>query len=83
MRYVSASDAKQKLAALLDAAQREPVMIRRQKRDVAVVLSAEEYVRVCDLNRKEFQRFTDRVSKRAVQRGLTEKNLNEILADEE
>lgn len=28
MRYVSASDAKQKLAALLDAAQREPVMIR-------------------------------------------------------
>ena len=83
MRYVSASDAKQKLAALLDAAQREPVMIRRQKRDVAVVLSAEEYQRVCDLNRKEFQRFADRVGKRAVQRGLTEKKLHEILADEE
>jgi antitoxin (DNA-binding transcriptional repressor) of toxin-antitoxin stability system len=29
MRYVSATDAKQRLAALLDAAQREPVMIRR------------------------------------------------------
>ena len=29
MRYVSAGDAKHKLAALLDAAQREPVMIRR------------------------------------------------------
>lgn len=83
MRYVSASDAKQKLAALLDVAQREPVMIRRQKRNVAVVLSAEEYERVCDLNRKEFQRFADRVSKRAVQRGLTEKKLHEILADEE
>ena len=27
MRYVSATDAKQRLAALLDAAQREPVMI--------------------------------------------------------
>ena len=38
MRYVSASDAKQKLASILDAAQREPVMIRRQKRDVAVLL---------------------------------------------
>ena len=40
MQYVSASDAKQRLAAILDTAQREPVMIRRQKRDVAVVLSA-------------------------------------------
>ena len=39
MQYVSASVAKQRLAAILDTAQREPVMIRRQKRDVAVVLS--------------------------------------------
>jgi hypothetical protein len=30
MQYVSASDAKQRLAAILDTAQREPVMIRRQ-----------------------------------------------------
>ena len=39
MRYISATDAKQRLAALLDAAQREPVVVRRQKRDVAVILS--------------------------------------------
>jgi prevent-host-death family protein len=39
MRYGLATDAKQRLAALLDAAQREPVMIRRQNRDVAVILS--------------------------------------------
>lgn len=82
MRYVSASDAKQKLAAILDAAQREPIMIRRQKRDVAVVLSAQEYERVCALNREEFLRFSDRVSKQAVAKGLTEKKLEEILADE-
>ena len=30
MRTVSATDAKQRMAALLDAAQREPVLIRRQ-----------------------------------------------------
>ncbi len=82
MRYVSASDAKQKLASILDAAQREPVMIRRQKRDVAVLLSAQEYERVCAINREEFLRFSDRVSKQAVARGLTEKKLAEILADE-
>lgn len=82
MRYVSASDAKQKLASILDAAQREPVMIRRQKRDVAVLLSAQEYERVCATNREEFLRFSDRVSKKAKAQGLTEKTLHEILADE-
>jgi prevent-host-death family protein len=82
MRYVSASDAKQKLAAMLDAAQREPVMIRRQKRDVAVLLSAQEYERVCAINREEFLRFSDRVSRKAKAQGLTEQTLHEILADE-
>ena len=83
MQYVSASDAKQRLAAILDTAQREPVMIRRQKRDVAVVLSVQEYERVCALNREEFQRFCDRVGKDATNRGLTESTLANILADAE
>lgn len=82
MLYVTASDAQKRLAAILDTAQREPVMIRRQKRDVAVVLSVQEYERVCGLNREEFQRFCDRVGKGATDRGLTEKKLVEILADE-
>ncbi|MEX1204443.1 MAG: type II toxin-antitoxin system Phd/YefM family antitoxin [Dongiaceae bacterium] len=82
MRYVSATDAKQRLAALLDAAQREPIMIQRQKRDVAVVLSPQEYDRLRALNTAEFQRFCDRVAERAAARGLTEKRVAEILADE-
>ncbi|MDH4080938.1 MAG: type II toxin-antitoxin system Phd/YefM family antitoxin [Nitrospira sp.] len=81
MRYVSASDATQKLAAILDAAQREPVMIRRQKRDVAVLLSAQEYERVCAMNREELLRFSDRVSKKVTAQGLTEANLHKILDD--
>jgi prevent-host-death family protein len=81
MQCVSASEAKQRLAAILDTAQREPVMIRRQKRDVAVVLSVQEYERVCALNRKEFQRFCDRVGKGAIKQGLTKKKLAEILTD--
>ena len=46
MRSISATEAKQSLAAVLDTAQREPVVIRRHDRDVAVVLSAEEYERL-------------------------------------
>jgi prevent-host-death family protein len=82
MRYVSATDAKQRLAALLDAAQREPVVIRRHERDVAVILSAEEYDRLRALNVDEFQRFCDRVAEQAAARGLTEEKLAEILADD-
>ena len=82
MRYVSATDAKQKLAALLDAAQREPVVIRRQKRDIAVILSAHEYDRLRAFNVAELERLCDRVAKKAATRGLTEEKLRSLLADE-
>jgi prevent-host-death family protein len=81
MRYVTATDAKQRLAALLDAAQREPVVIRRQKRDVALILSAEEYDRLRAFNVAEFDRFCDRVAGKAAARGLTASKLQRILRD--
>ena len=81
MRYVSASEAKQRLAALLDAAQREPVTIRRQNRDVAVVISPTDYRRLTSTNVDAFQRFCDRVSASATARGVTEEKLDEMLND--
>lgn len=81
--YVSATDAKQRLAALLDAAQREPVVIRRQKRDVAVLLSPQEYDRLRALNAAEFQRFCDRIGEGAAERGLTEDTLASLLENDE
>lgn len=82
MRYISATEAKQRLAALLDAAQSEPVVIRRQKRDVAVLLSARDYERLRALNVEEFERFCDRIGERAAAQGLTESTLADLLADE-
>lgn len=82
MRYISATDAKQGLAALLDAAQREPVTIRRHERDVAVLLSAQEYERLRDLNTAEFQRFCDAVADQAAARGMNSIVLEQLLSDE-
>jgi prevent-host-death family protein len=65
MKTVSATDAKQRLAALLDAAQREPVLIRRQNRDVAVIMSAEEYQRIRKSNVAELLRTMDRIGEQA------------------
>ena len=79
MRYVSASDAKQRLAALIDTAQREPVTIRRQNREVAVVLSPADYRRLTRTNLEEFQRFCDRVSRAAMACGMSEEGLSDLL----
>ena len=82
MRTLSATEPKQGLAGLLDMAAREPVIIRRQKRNVAVVLSMQEYERLTRLNVSEFQRFCDAIGDKATQAGLTEDKLAELLADD-
>lgn len=56
MQAISASDAKLKLATLLNKAQREPLMIRSNDRDIAVMLSATEYQRLSDRPRAKAQR---------------------------
>ena len=43
MKTVAATEAKNRFGAIIDDAQREPVVIRRQDRDVAVVLSMADY----------------------------------------
>jgi hypothetical protein len=57
-------------------------MIRLQNRDVAVLLSPQEYDRLRALNMDEFQRFCDRIAERAAARGMTEEKLAEILVDQ-
>lgn len=81
MQTVTATEAKQGLAAVLEACVREPVLIQRQKRDVAVVISVQEYERLARVNVAEFQRFCDAVGDRAEQAGLNEAKLAQLLND--
>lgn len=80
MQFVSATEAKQTFGAVLDKAQREPVVIRKQNRDVAVIMSMEDYKRLIESNIEEFQQFRKNMGLKAQERGLTEDKLNELLA---
>ncbi|MCK9589572.1 MAG: type II toxin-antitoxin system Phd/YefM family antitoxin, partial [Terrimicrobiaceae bacterium] len=64
MLTLSANEAKQSLGRILDAVQREPVMIRKHNREAAVVMSPAEYDRLRGINVAEFSAFCDRVGKR-------------------
>jgi antitoxin Phd len=79
--YISAAEADWGLTMVLDMAQREPVVIRRQDQDVPVLLSMAEYEKLRRLNVEEFQRFCD-IGEHAAARGLTEEKLAELLAAE-
>jgi prevent-host-death family protein len=81
MTTVSATQAKQRFAALLDAAQREPVRIQRHERDVAVLVSAEEYEEIRKLRVKELIRLGNENSLYAQSQGMTDELLERLLDD--
>lgn len=83
MRTITASEARQGFAEIIETVQREPVVIQRQKRNVAVVMSVDEYERLVHLNVAEFQRFSDRAGAKAQEAGMTEDVLQELLSRED
>ena len=82
MTEISATQAKQQFAALLDAAQRGPVRIRRHDREVAVLISAEEYERIHRMRVEELIRVSEENGRYAASQGMTDQLLQELLADE-
>lgn len=82
MKKVTATEAKNRLGALLDDAQREPVVIQRQERDVAVVLSMAQFERMRSGNVRAFLEDRNELAAEAKRNGLTEKKLDALLTDE-
>lgn len=82
MKTVAATEAKNRLGAILDEAQREPIVIRRQHRDIAVVLSMAEFERLRTPNVRAFLDARNAVAAEARRGGLTSRRLARLLADD-
>jgi prevent-host-death family protein len=82
MPTVSATHAKQNFAALLDQVQREPVTIRRHERDVAAMISAEEFETIRKLRARELIRMSDEMGHYAESQSVTEDVLEQLLSEE-
>lgn len=82
MKTISATEAKNRLDAILDTAQREPIVIRRQDRDIAVVLSMVDYERMRSANVAALLELRDEVAAEAAAAGFTEERFAELLNDD-
>ena len=83
MQTVSATYAKQNFAAVLDQSQREPVQIRRHERDIAWIVSNEDFETLRRLRAQELIRFTEETGRYAESQGLTDELLKQLLAEDE
>ena len=83
MQIISAPEADRTFNQIIDQAQHEPVMIRQQNRNVAVMLSVEEYQRIIQTNIQEFQQFRVNIGYKALTQGLTEEKLQELLNNDQ
>ena len=80
---ISATKAKQHFAALLDAAQRGPVRIQRHERDIAVLVSPEDFEMIRRTKAQELIRLTEEIGRYAAPEGMTEAESEPLLAERE
>jgi len=72
MKVFTVTEAEGKLTALLSEAEREPILIRNDDQDVAVILSKAGYEQLRLGNVHAFLEFRKQVAAQAAARGLSE-----------
>lgn len=83
MRTISCLDAKNRFGQPLEAVQRAPVTVTKQGRPAAVVLSVEDYERIRGAAWQRLQQTMAVAPRReASDRGLTDEQLDALLADD-
>ena len=82
MKEIAARDAKNRFGHLLDTAQSMPVRVTRKGRAVGVVMSVQQYERLRGAAWERLTLTMDALGEEAMAKGLTEVQLEALLADE-
>jgi prevent-host-death family protein len=82
MKSVDCAQAQDQLDEMLDEAQRQPIVICRQGRETAILMSVVEYKRLRVTSLREFLALRDDIAREASAAGLTDNRLSELLSDD-
>lgn len=82
MREVTAKEAKNRFGRLLESAQRAPVRVTRNGRPVGVMMSMQQFERLRGVAWERLADTMDALGREALARGLTDSELESLLADE-
>ncbi|MFA7505168.1 MAG: type II toxin-antitoxin system Phd/YefM family antitoxin [Burkholderiaceae bacterium] len=83
MQTFTANEAKTRFGELIDRVQREPVQVTRRNRVVGVMVSAEDYRAMREFYADRLRRTLKQSAEEAAGKGLTDKKLEQLLADED
>lgn len=75
MKSIDEAEAQARLDEILDEVQRQPIMIRRQAKESAIVLSLVQFERLRSDNIRAFLELRNDVAREANEAGLTEAGL--------
>lgn len=82
MREVTAKEAKNRFGRFLESAQRAPVRVTRNGRPVGVMMSMQQFERLRGVAWERLADTMDALGREALARGLTDSELESLLADE-
>jgi hypothetical protein len=79
MRSMTVKEAKESFESMLETAKREGVVLRDDGKDVATVLSPQEYALFRQWRTDRLLKTMDKIAAEAAANGLTEEKLAELL----
>lgn len=83
MKSIDEAEAQARLDEILEETQRQPIVIRRQGQDTAVVVSIMEYERLRSLDVQGFLALRREVAEEAMSAELTPERLADLMRDED
>ena len=83
MRFIEEAEAQARLGEILNEAQRQPIVIRRQGQDIAAIVSIDHYERLRAADITTLLQARNDVAQEAAANGLTEERLKTLIAPDE